>query len=97
MEKYHLVPDSLENLQSQFYFLKEATSRKVGNLQQAITVQQAYTASLSSYINNILPEITKLEDTIHQLNQKLTMEQDTIKCPGFQCGYLWTKYSKGPE
>ena len=53
LEKYHLVPDSLENLQSQFHFLKEATSRKVENLQQAITVQQ--TANLCTYINNILP------------------------------------------
>ena len=78
LEKYHLVPDSLENLQSQFHFLKEATSRNVENLQQAITVQQTYTASLCSYINNILPQITKLEDA-SQLNQKLSTEQDTIQ------------------
>ena len=49
LEKYHLVPDSLENLNSQFHFLKEATSRNVQNLQQAITVQQTYTASLWLY------------------------------------------------
>ena len=55
LEKYHLVPDSLENLQSQFHFLKEATSRNIENLQQAITVQQTYTANLTTYINNILP------------------------------------------
>ena len=42
LEKYHLVPDSLENLQSQFNFLKEATSRNIENLQQAITVQQTH-------------------------------------------------------
>ena len=55
LEKYHLVPDSLENLKSQFHFLKEATSRNIENLQQAITVQQMHTTSLCSYINNILP------------------------------------------
>ena len=55
LEKYHLIPDSLENLKSEFHFLKEATSRNVENLQQTITVQQTYTASLCSYINNILP------------------------------------------
>ena len=55
LEKYHLVPDSLENLQSQFHFLKEPTTRNVENLQQAITVQQTYTANLCTYINNILP------------------------------------------
>ena len=79
LEKYHLVPDSLENLQSQFHFLKEATSRNIENLQQAITVQQTYTANLCTYINNILPQITKLEDTFHKLEQKLTTEQDNVQ------------------
>ena len=80
LEKYHLVPDSLDNLQSQFSFLKEAISRNVvENLQQAITVQQTYTANLCTYINNILPHITKLEDAILRLEQKFTMEQDTIQ------------------
>ena len=79
LEKYHLVPDSLENLQSQFSFLKQATSRNVENLQQAITVQQTYTVTLCTYINNILPHITKLEDAILMLKQKFTMEQDTIQ------------------
>ena len=55
LEKYHLVPDSLENLQSQFHFLKEATSRNVENLQQAITVQYTYTANVCTYISNNLP------------------------------------------
>ena len=40
LEKYHQVTDSLEDLKSQFYFIKETTSRNVENLQQAITVQQ---------------------------------------------------------
>ena len=31
------------------------------------------------YINNILPRITKLEETIVQLEPKITMEQDTIQ------------------
>ena len=79
LEKYHLVPDSLENLQSQFHFLKKATSRNIENLQQAITVQQTYTANMCTYINNILPHITKLEDAIHKFDQKFTMEQDTVQ------------------
>ena len=45
LEKYHQVPDGLENLKSQFFFLKEATSRNVENLQQAITVQQTLTTN----------------------------------------------------
>ena len=72
LEKYHLLPDSLENLQSQFGFLKQATSKNIKHLQQAITVQQTYTA-------NILLRITKLEEAILQLEQKFTTEQDTIQ------------------
>ena len=78
LEKYHLAPDNLENLQSQISFLKEATSRNVENLQQATTVQQIDSANLCTYINNILPCITKLEDAILRLEQKFTTEQDTI-------------------
>ena len=33
LEKYHQVPDGLEDLKSQFNFLKEGTSRNVQNLQ----------------------------------------------------------------
>ena len=32
-----------------------------------------------TYINNILPHITKLKETILQLEQKITTEQDTIR------------------
>ena len=59
-EKYHLL-DNLENLQLQFGFLKKATSKNIEHLQQAISVQQNCTATICTYINNILPRITKLE------------------------------------
>ena len=78
LEKY-LLPDNLENLQSQFGFLKQATSKNIKHLQQAINVQQTCTATLCIYINNILPCITKLEATILQLQQKITTEQDTVQ------------------
>ena len=79
LEKYHLFPDNLENLQSQFGFLKQATSKNIEHLQQAISIQETYTANLCTYINNILPCITKLEETILQLEQKITKEQDTFQ------------------
>ena len=55
LEKYHLLPDSLQNLQSQFSFLKQTTSKNVEHLQQTITIQQTCTTNLRTYINNILP------------------------------------------
>ena len=74
LEKYHQVPDSLDDLKSQFYFLKEATSRNVENLQQAISVKQTYTTNLCGHVNVILSRITKLENNIQKLMEKFTME-----------------------
>ena len=67
LEKYHLLPDNFENLQSQFGFLKKATSKNIEHLQQAINVQQTCAATICTYINNILPRITKLEQTVLEL------------------------------
>ena len=60
LEKYHLLPDNFENLQSQFGFLKQATSKNIEHLQQAINMQQMCTATICMDINSILPHITKL-------------------------------------
>ena len=79
LQKYHQVPDGLENLKSQFSFLKEATSRNVENLQQAITVQQTYTKNLCGHINVIFSRLTKLENDIQKLMEKFTMEQDMVQ------------------
>ena len=79
LEKYHLLPDNLKILQSQFGFLKQATSKNIEHLQQPINVQQMCTATICIYINSILPCIMKLEQTIHQLQQKVTTEQDRVK------------------
>ena len=77
LEKYHQVPNGLEDLKSQFYFLKEATSRNIENLQQVITVQQTNTTNLCGLINVILSKITKLENNIQKLTEKFT----TKRCP----------------
>ena len=79
LEKYHQVPDGLEDLKSQFLFLKEATSRNVENLQQAITVQQTYTTNFCGHINVILSRLANLENDIQKLAEKFPMEQDTVQ------------------
>ena len=79
LEKYHQVADSLEDLKSQFHFLKEVTSRNVENLQQVINVQQTYTTKLCGYGNVILSRITKLQDDIQKFTEKFTMEQDNVQ------------------
>ena len=67
LEKYHLLPDNFKNLQLQFGFLKKATSKNIEHLHQAINVQQNCAATMCTYINNILPCITKLEQTVLNL------------------------------
>ena len=67
LEKYHPLLDNLENSWSQFGFLKKATSENTEHLQQAINVQQNCIATICTYINNILPHITKLEQTVLEL------------------------------
>ena len=79
LEKYHLLLDNFENLQSQFGFLKQAISKNVEHLQQAINMQQTCSATVCMYINSILPCIMKLEQTVHQPQQKITAEQDTVQ------------------
>ena len=79
LEKYHQVPDGLEDLKSQFHILKEATSRNMENLQQAINLQQTYTTTLCSHINVIFSRVNKLEADTQKLTKKVTMEQDTVQ------------------
>ena len=79
LEKYHQVPDGLEDLKSQFSFLKETTSRNVENLQQAITVHQTYTTNLCGHVNVILSRLIKVENDIQKLTKKITTEQDIVQ------------------
>ena len=59
--------------------MKQATSKNIEHLQQAINVQQMCTATICTYINSILPHIMKLKQTVLQLQQKVTTEQDTVQ------------------
>ena len=73
----NFLPDNFKNLQSQFGFLKQATSKNIEHLWQAINVQQTCAATICTYINNILPRITKLEQTVLELqkgSQQITIE-----------------------
>ena len=78
-EKYHLLSDNFSNLQSQFRFLKQATSKNIELLQQGKNVQQTCAATICMYINSILPHIMKLEQTVLKLQQKITTDQDRVQ------------------
>ena len=65
LEKYHLLQDNFENLQSRFGFLKQATSKNIEHLQQTINVQQTCAATICTYINSIPPCTSYKVRTIH--------------------------------
>ena len=79
LEKYHLLPDNFENLQLQFGFLKKATSKNIEHLQQAMSAQQNCSATICTCINNILPHIAKLEQTILKLQKQITMDLNRLQ------------------
>ena len=79
LEKYHQVPNGLEDLKPQFNSLKEATSRNVENLQQALNLQQTYTTALCGHVNVIFSKLTKLEADIQNLTEKFKTKQDVIQ------------------
>ena len=57
----HLHFDDFKNsIEKGFKFLKEATSRHIENFQTSLNLQQTYSASLCSHVNNIYNKLAKL-------------------------------------
>ena len=79
LKKYNLLPDNFKNLQLQFGFLKKATLKNIEHLQQAINVQQNCAATICTHINNIIPYITKLEQTVLELQKRITTDHDRVQ------------------
>ena len=59
--------------------MKQATSKNIEHLQQAINVQQNCAATLCTYINNILPRITKLGQTVLKLQKRIMTDHDRVQ------------------
>ena len=65
MQDLHLHFDDFKNsIEKDFQFLKEATLRNVKNFQTSFNLQQTYSASLCSHINNIYNKLTELQRLI---------------------------------
>ena len=58
--------------------MKEATSKNIGNFQSSLSLQQTYSASLCSHVNNIYNKLVELQWQIqhHELHMN---PGDTIK------------------
>ena len=65
MQDLHLHFDDFKNsIEKDFKFLKEATSRNIENFQTSLNVQQTYSSSLCSHINNIYNKLAELQRQI---------------------------------
>ena len=93
--KHHNIPDDLEDLhfhfddfktslETDFNHLKEAMSRNIQNIQTSLNLQQTYSSSLCSHINNIYSKLLELQKQIQHhcmyMNQGDTIQ---IEAPKF--------------
>ena len=75
LRKYHNLPDEVDDLHSHFEsfkstietdlkHLKEAMSRNIQNIQTSLNIQQTYSSTLCTHINNIYNRLSELEKQI---------------------------------
>ena len=75
LRKYHNLPDEIEDLHSHFdsfesiiktdfKHFKEATSRNIQNIQTSLGIQQTYSSTLCTHINNIYNKLSELQKHI---------------------------------
>ena len=75
LRKYHNLPDDVEDLHSHFdsfksiietdfKHLKEATSCNMQNIQTSLGIQQTYSSTLCSHVNNIYNKLSELQKHI---------------------------------
>ena len=91
----HNIPDDLEDihihfddfktsLETDFHYLKEATSRNIQNIQMSLNLQQTYSSSLCLHVNNIYSKLSELQKQIQHhhmyMNQGDTVQ---IEAPKF--------------
>ena len=93
--KHHNIPDDLEDLhfhfddfktslKTEFKHLKEATSHNVQNLQTSISVQQTYSSTLCSHINNIYSKLSELQKLIqHHCMSSNQGDSVQVEAPDF--------------
>ena len=88
-QKHQTIPDDIQDLhfhfdnfkngiEEEFAFLKEATSKNIGNFQSSLSLQQTYSASLCSHVNNIYNKLGELQWQIQHCDPHMN-SGDTIQ------------------
>ena len=94
--KYHNLPDDVEDLhfhfnsfkssiETNFKHLKKATSRNVQNIQTLLGIQQTYSSTLCSHVNNIYNKLSELQKHI-QHHCMYPHQSDTVQIDALEYG-----------
>ena len=65
-------------IEKEFAFLKEATSKNIGNFQSSLSLQQTYSTSLCSHVNNIYNKLAELQQQLQHHDPHMN-SGDTIQ------------------
>ena len=94
-QKHQTIPDDIQDLhfyiddfkngiKKEFTFLKEATHKNVENFQSSLSLQQMYSTSLCSHVNNIYNKLAELQQQLPHPNLHMnTGDVIQIETPDF--------------
>ena len=88
-QKHQMIPDDIQDLhfhlddfkngiEKEFAFLKEATQKNIENFQSSLNLQQTYSASLCSHVNNIYNKLAEIQQQIQHRDPHMNFG-DTIQ------------------
>ena len=95
-QKHQMIPDDIQDLhfhiddfkngiEKEFTYLKEATWKNIENFQSSLNLQQMYSASLCSHVNNIYNKLAELQCQLHHPNPHMnTGDMIQIEVPDFE-------------
>ena len=94
-QKHQTIPDNIQDLhfyiddfkngiEKEFAFLKEATHKNVENFRSSLSLQQTYSTSLGSHVNNIYNKLVELQLQLFHPNPHMnTGNVIQIEAPDF--------------
>ena len=94
-QKHQMIPDDIQDLhfhfdnfknsiEKEFALLKEATQKNVENFQSSLNLQQTYSASLCSHVNNIYYKLVELQWQIQHRDPHMNFgDMIQIEAPDF--------------
>ena len=91
-QKHQTIPEDLQDLhfhfddfknsiEKDFKFLKEATSRNIESFQTSLNLQQTYSSSLCSHVNNIHNKLAELQRQIQNHHTHMNPEDSPNRGP----------------